>query len=70
MRLEYLWIPTVKAGHDLGLSAFKLLTHFPDGFLIEDCSVVRGVLREQVAGQVLLKPLVFPDRGDCNQSNF
>lgn len=58
----YLWIPAVKAGHNLGLSALKLLTHFPDGLLIQDCGVVRGVLREQVAGQVLLKPLMFPDR--------
>lgn len=64
----YLWIPAVKAGHNLGLSAFKLFAHFPHGLLIQDCSIVRGVLREQVARQVLLKPLVFPDRGENNQS--
>lgn len=64
----YLWIPAVKAGHNLGLSAFKLVTHFPHGLLIQDCSIVRGVLREQVAWQVLLKPLVFPDREEKFQS--
>lgn len=63
----YLWIPAVKAGHNLGLSAFKLLTHFPDSLLIHDCIIIRGVLGEQVAWQVLLKPLVFPDRGENNQ---
>ncbi len=62
MCLGYLWISAVKAGHSLRLSAFKLLTHFPDGLLIQDCSIIRGVLGEQVAWQVLLKPLVFPDR--------
>lgn len=64
----YLWIPAVKAGHKLGLGALKLLTHFPDGLLVQDRSIVRGVLREQVAWQVLFKPLVFPDRGDNNPS--
>ena len=59
----YLWIPAVKAGHSLGLSAFKLLTHFPDGLFIQNCRIIRGVLREQVAWQVLLEPLVLPDRG-------
>lgn len=62
MSLVYLWISAVKTGHNLGLSAFKLLTHFPDSLLIQDCSIVRGVLGEQVAWQVLLKPLVLPDR--------
>lgn len=66
MCLVYLWIPAEKAGHNLGLSAFKLLTHFPDGLLVQDCTIIRGVLREQVAWQVLLKPLVFPDRRENN----
>ena len=66
MRFVYLWIPTVKAGNNLGLGAFKLLTHFPDSLLIQDCSVIWGVLGEQVAWQVLLKPLVFPDIWENN----
>ncbi len=42
MFLVYLWISTVKAGHNLGLIALKLLTHFPDCLLIQDCGIIQS----------------------------
>lgn len=53
-------VTAVQAVHHLRLRAFKLFTNFPNRIVIDDCGIIRRVFWEQVTGQLLLKPLVFP----------
>lgn len=62
-------VSTVQAAKNLGLCALKLLTYLSNSLLVHHCAVIRGVLREQVAWQILLEPLMLSEREKVVQHN-
>lgn len=53
----------VQAVEHLLLSALKLLTHLLQRLLINHITAICSILREQILGKILLKPLIIPENG-------
>ncbi len=52
-------VSAVETAQYFGFSALKLLTHLTHCLLVHHGGVIRGVLGEEVARKVLLKPLIL-----------